>query len=394
MEDDFKEYEDQQENEEDIENTWQKSINEVAITASDWTTETILNQISKGNIELNPKFQRRSAWKDNRKSQFIESIILGLPIPQIVLAQSKKERGKFLVLDGKQRLLSIREFTYTDSVEIDQTPLRLKDLRIRKDLVGKTFQEISTNAEYEEDIFNFENQTIRTVVIKNWPDENFLYNVFLRLNTGSVQLSPQELRQALHPGDFVFYITRISGELESLREIFKKAEPDFRMRDAELLVRFFAFRYFIIDYAGSLKKFLDNTCQFFNKEWLSYKDKIESDIADFESAHEYVKTVFRENSYHKWTGMNYENRFNRAIFDIFSYYFSKPEIVHGIDRPELVESAFKDLCASNTDFLNSIERTTKSIQSTQSRFRYFGEAIQNICSNRVIIPEIEKARND
>src|SRR5262252_5350782 len=80
------------------------------VSGTDWTTETIVSQLKRGNIQLNPRFQRRDAWKRDRKSRFIESLIVGLPIPQIALAESKQDRGKFIVLDGKQRLLAILQF--------------------------------------------------------------------------------------------------------------------------------------------------------------------------------------------------------------------------------------------------------------------------------------------
>jgi uncharacterized protein with ParB-like and HNH nuclease domain len=80
------------------------------VSGTDWATETVVSQLKRGNIQLDPRFQRRDAWKRDRKSRFIESLIVGLPIPQIVLAESKRDRGKFIVLDGKQRLLSILQF--------------------------------------------------------------------------------------------------------------------------------------------------------------------------------------------------------------------------------------------------------------------------------------------
>ena len=80
------------------------------VSGTDWTTETIVSQLKRNNIQLRPRFQRRDAWKRDRKSRFIESLIVGLPIPQIVLAESKQDRGKFMVLDGKQRLLSILQY--------------------------------------------------------------------------------------------------------------------------------------------------------------------------------------------------------------------------------------------------------------------------------------------
>ncbi|MDF3731776.1 DUF262 domain-containing protein, partial [Enterobacter hormaechei] len=174
------------------------------------------------------------AWDKSRKSNFIESLILGLPIPQLVLAERKNQRGAYIVLDGKQRLLSIRQFA-AEKDDLVYESLKLSGLAIRADLKGKNVHDLRENADYYNDVAAFENQPIRTVVIKNWPSEEFLYHVFLRLNTGSVQLAPQELRQALHPGSFVSYIDSVAPENEAIKSILKLKKPDFRMRDNELL---------------------------------------------------------------------------------------------------------------------------------------------------------------
>src|SRR5689334_22460988 len=76
--------------------------------STDWTTETVVSQLRRGNINLNPRYQRRNAWDNSRKSLFIESLVLGLPIPQIILAEEKGKKGSFIVIDGKQRLLALR----------------------------------------------------------------------------------------------------------------------------------------------------------------------------------------------------------------------------------------------------------------------------------------------
>ena len=79
-------------------------FSDAVLHSSDWTVETLFSQLKRKNIDINPRFQRRDAWDSGKKSRFIESIILGLPIPQIVLAERKGERGRYIVLDGKQRL--------------------------------------------------------------------------------------------------------------------------------------------------------------------------------------------------------------------------------------------------------------------------------------------------
>ena len=84
------------------------------VTSSDWTTETIVSQLKKGNIDLTPSFQRREAWTNKRKSAFIESLFLSLPVPQLVLAEKKDSRGQYIVIDGKQRLFAIRRFASND----------------------------------------------------------------------------------------------------------------------------------------------------------------------------------------------------------------------------------------------------------------------------------------
>ena len=166
----------------------------MAISGTDWTADTIVNQIRKGNILLSPYFQRRDAWSPKMKSRFIESLFLGLPIPQIILAENKEKKGTYIVIDGKQRLLSLQQFVEGDD---DGKKLKLIGLEVKENLNKMTYEEIQ-NSEYCDEIDAFNNQTIRTVVVKNWPSVEVLYLLFLRLNTGSVKLSPQELRQALY----------------------------------------------------------------------------------------------------------------------------------------------------------------------------------------------------
>lgn len=94
-----------------------EQLQNAVLWGTDWTAETIVSQIKKGRIELNPKFQRREAWDDKRKSAFIESLICGFPIPQIILAEGKTKNDPYIVIDGKQRLLSLRRFLITTRIK-------------------------------------------------------------------------------------------------------------------------------------------------------------------------------------------------------------------------------------------------------------------------------------
>lgn len=354
-------------------------ISGAALSGTDWTAETIINQIIKGNIQLNPKFQRRDAWDDGRKSRFIESLFLGLPIPQLVLAEVVDKKGSYIVIDGKQRLLSLRQFI-SEKNDKDFNQLRLKGLTIRKDLNGKTFEQIRKDIILYADISSFENQTIRTVVIRNWKRENLLYAIFLRLNTGSVSLSPQELRQALKPGKFVDFVDVESGDSKGLKLILKISKPDFRMRDAELLIRYYAYINFISLYTGNLKNFLDETCASFNKHWDSREDSIKTQLVEFENAIQAAITIFgKENIFRKWLGTNYQNNFNRAIFDIMIFYLSDSAVRKSmLEKADEVEKLFRDLCVNNIVFLTSILTTTKSIGATYNRLSIWGSNLRDI----------------
>lgn len=345
--------------------------------STDWTSETVVSQLKRGNIDLNPSFQRRSAWTDKKQSLFIESLILGLPIPQLILAEDKKRKGSFIVIDGKQRLLAVRRFSSTETDD-GFKPLKLRQLSERVDLNGQTYADLVKADSY--DLSAFQNSNIRTVVIRNWKSEAYLYEVFLRINTGSVQLSPQELRQALHPGPFSSFIDDASAESVELKEALNLKEPDFRMRDAEILLRYLAYKNYASEYRGNLKAFLDETTKRLNADWAECEPQLREQVSQMEEAFAFTRQVFGDENYlRKWNGDAFERRKNRAIFDIMLHYFSIPEIRSSLDdkKPQVLE-AFKALCDNNDDFMGSIERTTKSMEANLIRFNTWANIIQDI----------------
>lgn len=377
------------EDESDLTKLKKSDISSISVTGTDWTTETVLIQLAKGNIELNPRFQRRDAWERKRKSLFIESLILGLPVPQIVLAERKDARGKYIVLDGKQRLLCLRQFVAASDDQVFKQ-FKLGGLEIRPDLDGRSFSELKEDLHFRDDLAAFENQPIRTVVVRNWKSESLLFHIFLRLNRGSKPLSPQELRQALHPGPFLDFADEFSVSSRAIREILGISEPDFRMRDVELIIRYFSFRHRLQDYRGNLKDFLDKSCVEFNQNWDEIQSQFITEIADLESAHLLTKKVFGlKFNYSKWSGGKYERRFNRAVFDIILAAFTDPIIKKAIElEPDLLDPAYRLLCETDSKFIESIERTTKSITATRYRFGAFYECLSRIYQVSFSPPEV------
>lgn len=374
------------ENEEDLVQSLEK-FDQAVIWGTDWTAETITNQLYRKNIDLFPKFQRRDAWSQIAKSKFIESLILGLPIPQIILAEKKDDKGKYIVIDGKQRLLTIRQF-FSKGENDEFTPLKLKGLEILKDLNRKKFTDIENNPEFNKILNQLLNQTIRTTVIKNWPNEEFLFTVFLRLNTGSIKLSPQELRQALHPGKFIDFADNFSIESSGIKKILNISEPDYRMRDVELVIRFFTFKMFIQTYDGNLKKAFDNAVKTLNTDWELHEELVNKNALNLESAINLTIEIFGEKeAFSKWSNNKFQSNFNRAIYDIMVYYFSFPNILETSKtmKQEILEE-FKKLCKDDNNFIASFEHTTKSMGNMSKRFETWGEKLSEVLNIEIEIP--------
>ena len=366
---------------------------QAAITLSDWTVETIIQQIRKGNIKLTPSFQRREAWRLPRKSAYIESLIMAIPVPQIVLAERKDKKGSFIVIDGKQRLLTLRQFSAADA-DPDYKNFKLEGLGERKDLNGLSYADLQNDLLWEDDRDALDNATVRTVVIRNWKDENFLYTVFLRLNTGSVQLSPQELRQALHPGPFLAFIDKYSSESNQLHQVMGIAGPDGRMRDAELVIRYVAFRNFMSSYGGSMKSILDKTSKFYNDSWMAEKPTIDQQIQNFEAAVDLAIAIFGDKeAFRKWNGVRFEAALNRAVFDVMILYFSNEKIAKAAAaKSGEILVAFKTLCENSEDFRTAIAGTTKSINSIFTRLSLWAGALSDALGEEVPLPKLEDNR--
>jgi len=366
-------------------------ISEIIVAGNDWTTATILDQLVRYNIQLNPRFQRRDAWDITRKSRFIESIFLGFPIPDIVLASQDKKRGKFVVLDGKQRLLTILQF-YGRS-ETPNDSFALKNLEFRPELNGCTHEALKNDLLHSSVLDALDNQTLRTTLIRNWHTESLLYKIFLRLNLENTPLSPQELRQALHPGDFINFLDDESIKNQALRKILKSQNPDPRMRDVELLLRYVGFHHFLSDYRGNLKMFLDMTCKKLNKDWKEKETEVRYTVSQFEKAVQTTTTIFgEENIFRVWLSSSntYRGKFNRAILDVMVFYFSDSVISEAAEKnPAGVEKAFKELCSSsNSEFREAVEKSTTSIRETHTRLSLWGKALLKVVGVKFNVPEL------
>jgi hypothetical protein len=333
------------------------------VYSRDWTVETIAVQIKRGNIDLNPRFQRRNAWRDDKRSKLIESLLIGVPIPEIVMAESKEEKNSFIIIDGKQRLSAIAGFLEPEFGSWENPVL--SGLKSLDTLNGKSFADLARRGSESSFQRNLRNSAIRCTVVSNYDDTDVLYDIFYRLNSGSVPLSSQELRQALNRGPFSDFIMTSTNDRMPLHQVLNLSSPDRRLRDAEILLRFIALTLFGKDYAGALSPFLDSTMRKINKNWKSdsYKSKVTSILDSFNQATDNLLKTFPKNRVgRRYSDDKWEGRFNRALFEVQAYYFSKiPETKLTKSASEKFLKAFQRLCSEDEDFRESIGATTEVV---------------------------------
>jgi hypothetical protein len=348
-------------------------LGQLVVFSRDWTVDTILRQIAQHNIDLNPKFQRRNAWNDEKRSKLIESLILGLPVPEIVLAEDREKKRSFIVIDGKQRLLALAGYANPEGWD-SWDSAKLKGITSRSDLLGKTYADLESDSD---DFRALINADIRCTVISNYSTNDTLYDIFYRLNTGSVSLSSQELRQVLKRGPFADFLIDKTNQPLPLHKVLNTSGPDTRLRDAEIVLRYIAFSLFGERYAGNLSVFLDSAMGMLNDEWDHY-ERLATDLFNqMQHATERLLEIFNDKVGRKATSEKYESRFNRALYEVQAYYFAR------IPNQEFelalkdggVKEAFVQFSKSNLEFLSTIESTTKNLQKTRLRFALFQDFV-------------------
>jgi hypothetical protein len=342
---------------------------------TDWTVATIIDQLKRNRFDLEPDFQRRDVWSAAKRSRFIESLLLGIPVPQIILAERQNSRGKFIVLDGKQRLRSLQRFA-----GLDGDPMRLTGLDVLKNLQGLSYQSFQEDPELDSYLSALDNGAVRAVIMRGWRNESLLYMTFMRLNSNVVGLSPQELRRALHPGEFMSFVMQRSSESEAIKRFLRITAPDFRMRDAELLTRHLALSLYLPSYRGNLRAFLDETCEKGNKGWRKMASQFEYHANGLDSAINLTFDVFERQAFRRvdYTG-EYETRRNRAVLDIMAFYLQHPEVRAEVtENRTAVKREFEELCASNPEFSDYLTLSTKSRSAVFGRLKFWGQELSTI----------------
>ena len=221
----------------------------VSSYGADYTVDMLVKRLKNKDVDM-PPFQRGFVWTYGQSCRFIESLLLGLPVPGIFLSK-EFESQKHLVIDGQQRLRSLQYFC-DGWFEPSKKPFILEG-------VQKQFQGITYATLKVEDRRRFDDSIIHaTIVRQDKPEEDnsSVYYLFERLNTGGTLLQPQEIRAAIFQGPFNNLIANLNSN-PTWRTIYGGNKPHLKLRDQELILRFFAFYYASDQFTLPLKIFLN-----------------------------------------------------------------------------------------------------------------------------------------
>lgn len=333
---------------------------EIATYPADFTLEVLYNKLESGEIEI-PDFQRKSVWNIAQASKLIESFLLGLPVPAIFLYTNHGEENS-MVVDGQQRLRSVYYFFQGYFGEPDQhdkrTVFRLKGLNERSKYLNKSFADLE--ADDPAAVRRLKNSVLRAFVIRQLDpdDDTSVIHIFERLNTGGTFLHNQEVRNAVYGGSFNALLHDLNSSQE-WREILGKTQPDSRMRDVELILRFFALRYARANYAKPMK---DHLSKYMFTHASSSPDAIESFRKDFTETTHAVRESLGKKPFHVTSG------FNSSAFDSVYCAFS----THRESIPSDAKERWTTL-KKNPDFKHAITGGTTDVDQVHERIDLAGK---------------------
>lgn len=335
---------------EEMDTTGEEKSSEIArfkilIYGADFTLEVLYNKLEQGEIVI-PPFQRRYIWSIKKASRLIESFLLGLPVPQIFLYREEKQQD-LLVVDGHQRLKTI-QFFINEKFENNST-FHLRGVKSKWE--GKKFSDL-TNVEKRA----LKNSILRAVIFEQADprDMSSMYEIFDRLNTGGMQLSSQEIRNCLIRGEIRDFLKQLN-KYERWRYLLGRKQPNKRMKDIELILRFFALRENWRLYKKNMKEFLNSYMKTNKNISQSKQEKYERLFKEL------IDKIGDEVGFRAF---RLKRGVNSAVFD--SVMVALSEI--GVDKVENFEEKY-DKLLENEKYKEYVSKSTTDVDRVKGRIK-------------------------
>lgn len=343
------------------------SINEsVNIKEDKYSIFEYLRKLKKGDIMLSPDFQRHVVWKPEQKSKFIESVLMGLPLPPIYLKKDSDTR--YIVVDGLQRSSTLRDFMEGKLV---LTGLEPEDKNILNNATVDTLDNLKDGLRAR-----IEDRQLFVYVMEPSVPMSVVYDVFNRINTGGTQLSRQEIRNCIFQGRSTLMLKTIAED-KTFKDSIDHGILELRMKDREAVLRCLAFVVlnYDLDYDGSMDKFMEKAMTKINKMPQSKSDDLERCTLNVFSL---TREIFGDANFRIPTDYT-RGRINIAVMEsIFNCFYQKKirGPVKSTQKNKLI-TAFRNLL-SDDKFLGAVRWSTGSMNQVKTRFRLAHDAFDSL----------------
>lgn len=229
--------------------------NKVDVSNINFSTREIVRMYMDGELIIAPSYQRKYRWPKNVASKFIESIFLGLPIPPIFVATN--DNFTWEVVDGLQRISTLilymtDDADVRDEISPSSEPLKLESLENLSQLNETIYADLPRPLQ-----LYLARQPLQVVSLTDKSNKSVRFDLFERLNTGSISLSAQEVRTAVYRGEFLLFIEELAGN-EHLNRLLKLQEANKNDgTTAEQVLKFFAYKNDSNSFTGAVTNFLN-----------------------------------------------------------------------------------------------------------------------------------------
>lgn len=354
---------------EDIEEYSDDSLFNITSWGADMTFRELVSMYSDGEL-ARPEFQRNYVWSKQEASRFIESILLGLPVPSIFLANSRNNEK--LIIDGFQRIMTVFDYMIKKKFCSEDVLFKLTNSgKINERWRNKAFDELPI-----EDQRKLRSSTIHAIIFEQKhpkDDDTSMFQIFARINTSGRSLNAQEIRNCVCQGGFNTLLFKLNDN-KIWRKLYGTPSPDPRMLDLELILRFFAIRDLkcIEDSRKqiNLRKYLDIYMQQCSTLTLEEKEH------DFEQMIDLVYSKLGVSAFKFSSGAMCRGKINAPLFDAISV--AADEYIHsgGGNLNDLTQA--KNNLLMNTEFINAAKYRTTNIVNIEKRIAIARRVLFNL----------------
>lgn len=323
----------------------------------DFTVSSLKDMFDDGDIITNPDYQRDYVYDDKRASKLVESMLMGIPLPTVYF--SEEDDGSYSVIDGQQRLTSIQRYLKND--------FSLCSLLELSDLNGQYYKDLGKQLQKR-----LKSTTIRTIVLLKQSQE-LKYEIFARLNQGSVSLKPQELRNCIYRGPFNTLLDDLAQN--KLLEILFH-DKNLRKSYQERILRFFALRDFN-SYKSSINKTMNS---YMHVHRYDSEEDLQKLKKNFNSTIDIIKQVLGADAFFAYERESNKllEKFSGSVYDSiiipFSYFESRDLIYHADE----IRKAINNLKQNDSQYREDTYASTGSKKRVRSRIMAVTDILHKI----------------